>query len=155
NINAAGNGIDLHSLLSGGDFSVAENGGSTATQLGLRTFALGTNLADLNHGIGVHTLAQQNAPGDDFSIRLQDGTLLHFRLDTQTTIGDVIDLINNAPGNGGKVTAQLATTGNGIELVSNVTGSSTFEVERENNSDAATDLGLIAADKQTSDPATS
>ena len=52
---------------------------------------------------GVHTLAQQNIAGNDFGIQLEDGSTLHFRIGTQATIGDVINLINNAPGNGGKV----------------------------------------------------
>ena len=37
-INAAGTGISIQSRLSGGDFSIGENGGSAATQLGIRTF---------------------------------------------------------------------------------------------------------------------
>jgi flagellin-like hook-associated protein FlgL len=153
-INASGTGIDVNSLLSGGDFSIGENGGATATELGLRTFTLQTQLADLNHGLGVQTLAQQNTDGNDFAIQLEDGTVLQFRLDGQSTIGDVINTINSAPGNGGKLVAQLAASGNGIELVSSATGSTPFQVQAENNSSAAQDLGLIPAGQSTSSAAT-
>ncbi|NLS96007.1 MAG: hypothetical protein GXX96_28045 [Planctomycetaceae bacterium] len=46
-------GIDVRSRLSGDDFAIGENGGSTATELGLRTFTTQTRLADMNHGFGV------------------------------------------------------------------------------------------------------
>ena len=115
-INAAGTGIDIRSRLSGGDFSIGENGGSTATQLGrakLRPWhALGFLL---NHGLGVHTVAQQNGTGSDFGIQLEDGTLLHITLGSQTTIGDVVDLINNVPamaGNWWSVWPPAATASN-------------------------------------------
>ena len=51
-INATKNGIDVRSRLSGADFTIGENGGTTATQLGIRTYTGTTNLADLNRGIG-------------------------------------------------------------------------------------------------------
>ncbi|HZZ26858.1 MAG TPA: flagellar hook-associated protein FlgL [Pirellulales bacterium] len=149
-INSSGTGININSLLSGSDFSIGENGGSTATELGVRTFSRQTQLADLNHGLGVQTLAQQNAAGNDFDIQLEDGAVLQFRLDGQSTIGDVIDMINNAPGNGGKLVAQLATSGNGIELVSSAVGSSPFQVQVENNSQAAQNLGLVPSGQTTS-----
>ena len=52
-INAAGTGIDVRSRLSGAEFSIGENGGTTATQLGIRTLTESTALAALNHGAGV------------------------------------------------------------------------------------------------------
>ena len=149
-INSAGTGIQIQSRLSGNDFSIGENGGSTAAELGIRTFSTTTTLNSLNHGLGVHSLTEQNAGGNDFSIQLEDGTTLQFQLTSESTVGDVINLINSAPGNGGKLTAQLATNGNGIELVSNVTGSSPFQVQQENDSQAAQDLGLIPAGQTTS-----
>jgi flagellin-like hook-associated protein FlgL len=152
-INSAGTGITIRSRISGGDFSIGENGGNTATQLGLRTFSSQTQLSSLNHGLGVHTLSQQNVDGNDFAIQLEDGTMLQFRLNGETTVGDVINTINNAPGNGGKLVAQLAANGNGIELVSNVAGSTPFQVQQENNSQAAIDLGLIPSGSVTSAPA--
>ena len=52
-INQAGTGIQVQSRLSGCDFSIGENGGATATQLGLRTLSADTPLSDLNYGQGV------------------------------------------------------------------------------------------------------
>src|SRR5438045_8346360 len=90
----------------------------------------------------IQYLYQQNVDSNDFSIQLEDGTNLQFRLDTEATIGDVVNLINAAP-SGGSLTARLATNGNGIELVSTATGASAFQVRVENNSGAAVDLGLV------------
>ncbi len=52
-INEAGTGINIRSRYSGADFSIGENGGQTASQLGLRTFTAATRLEDLNFGRGV------------------------------------------------------------------------------------------------------
>jgi flagellin-like hook-associated protein FlgL len=52
-INKDGTGINVRSRLSGCDFTIGENGGQTATQLGLRTFTDQTRLEDLNYGLGV------------------------------------------------------------------------------------------------------
>jgi flagellar hook-associated protein 3 FlgL len=52
-INADGSGIDVRSRLSGSDFQIGENGGLTATQLGIRTYTSSTKLSDLNYGVGV------------------------------------------------------------------------------------------------------
>ena len=49
-INAAGNGINVSSRLSGSTFTIGENGGTTATQLGIRTFTTSTLLDQLNFG---------------------------------------------------------------------------------------------------------
>lgn len=52
-INAAQTGVDVRSRLSGCDFTIGENGGQTAAQLGLRTFDEATRLDDLGFGLGV------------------------------------------------------------------------------------------------------
>ena len=46
-------GMDVRSRLSGTDFAIGENGGQTATQLGIRSLTGTTNLDDLNFGLGV------------------------------------------------------------------------------------------------------
>lgn len=53
-INDTGSGINIRSRVSGADFMIGENGGTTAQQLGVRTFTRDTQLADLNFGRGVH-----------------------------------------------------------------------------------------------------
>lgn len=52
-VNRSKTGIDVRSRLSGCDFAIGENGGLTATELGLRTFNGSTRLEDLNFGLGV------------------------------------------------------------------------------------------------------
>lgn len=74
-INATGNGINLRSVLSGADFSVGENGGTTAADLGVRSLTAATTLGDLNHGLGVFKTG-----GTDFVVRRQDGVQLNVNL---------------------------------------------------------------------------
>ncbi|MGD0652834.1 MAG: flagellar hook-associated protein FlgL [Thermoguttaceae bacterium] len=143
-INSAKDGISIRSRTSGCDFMIGENGGTTAAQLGLRTFTEDTKLSDLNYGTGVKVAGSGSASGGvDFMIALSDGTAMAIDISGATTIGDVIDLINNNANNKGKLTAQLDTYGNGIELVDNSGGTGTLTVANSDSSSAATDLGLI------------
>lgn len=143
-INAAGTGIDIRSRLSGTDFSIGENGGSTATQLGLRTFTGNVELSKLNHGFGVHQF-----DGDDFTIRRKDGVEFGIDVAGARTIQDVIDRINNHADNqdpGHRVTARLATIGNGIELVTtDASTAASLAVVKAPHSQAAIDLGLVSS----------
>ena len=151
-INAAGTGINVHSRQSGADFSIGENGGQTAAQLGLRTFTTASRLEDLNHGFGVH-----DSIGDDFVIQRKDGKRLSFDVAGIATIGDLIAAVNNHPGNQDpphQVIARLAQSGNGIELVTtDVATAAPFQVVALNNSLVAQDLGLIPAGASQSNPA--
>ncbi len=135
-INATATGIDVRSRLSGEDFAIGENGGTTAAQLGLRTFTRQTELENLNFGRGLNT-----RDGVDFTIQLTDGTLLDIDLTTERTIGDVLDLINAVAG--GSLDARLALFGNGIELVDSNGGAQPLTVIRTHGSFAAIELGLI------------
>jgi flagellar hook-associated protein 3 FlgL len=124
-LNDEGNGINVRSLLSGADFTIGENGGTTATQLGIRTFTGSTQLADLNRGIGVPTNDLEDITFDpitaaDLSITARDGTVLTVDLDSATSLADAANLINNAAGNHvgtTDVTASLTSDGRGIQLV--------------------------------------
>jgi len=153
-INADGNGINIRSRISGSDFSIGENGGITATQLGVRTFNRSTLLSQLNYGIGVHTATS----GPDFIIQRPDGYQLKVTLGSAKTIQDVINLINNDPNNQdptSKVTAGIAANGNGIVLTTTDPSTvSPFAVIEENGSQAAQDLGLLPAGSAQSNPAT-
>ncbi len=146
-INDAGTGIDLLNQVSGTSLTVGENGGTTATDLGVRTFDRSTPLATLNNGRGVARQEGQT----DLSITSRSGTLFEVDLDTAATIGDVIDLINAAAtAAGSSVTASLAASGNGIRLT-DATGAGALSVARANLSAAADDLGLLGS----ADPAAS
>ena len=144
-INAARTGICVRSRLSGGDFSIGENGGTTATDLGLRSLMQETRLTALNHRQGVTTVS-----GADFTIRRTDGVELAIDVSSAETVGDVIDLINNHPDNldpATAVTAGLRAVGNGLELIEDhPAGSGQLSVSRANLSLAAWDLGLLPRD---------
>ena len=138
-INSDGTGIDIRTRLSGADFKIGENGGTTATQLGIRTLTTQTFLSDLNYGNGI-----TDAEGDDLTIQRRDGVILRLDITGANTVGDVLDLINNDPANvGNAVVARLAQFGNGIELEdANLAGTQDLTVSR-GNSFAAWGLGLV------------
>jgi flagellar hook-associated protein 3 len=143
-INADGDGIDVRSVLSGADFTIGENGGTTGTQLGIRTYTGDTQLSALNRGIGVPTsdveddLLDPNQL-DTLDIVAVDGVTLSINVSTATTLQDVVDLINNDPGTTA-VTASLTADGHGIELVDGSTGGGNLTVL---NTQAAEYLGFL------------
>ncbi|MDX1961650.1 MAG: flagellar hook-associated protein FlgL [Pirellulales bacterium] len=141
-INDTRTGINVRSRLSGTDFRIGEQGGNTAAQLGLKTLVPQTKLSSLNHGLGV----QANPHNTDFEITRRDGTILKIDVDGLETVQEVLDAINNHPGNllpGARVQAQLDQNGQGITLTDNSPGANAFTIARVNSSQAAVDLGLI------------
>jgi flagellar hook-associated protein 3 len=151
-INAAQNGIDVRSRLSGADFTIGENGGTTAAQLGIRTYTGSTNLADLNNGIGVPTNVSPPDPTklDQLQITARDGTTLNVDLTGSKTLQDVITRINNATGNHTgttSVTAQINSTGQGIQLVDSSTSATPtpLTVNEPSGTHAAEYLGFVAS----------
>jgi flagellin-like hook-associated protein FlgL len=136
-INAAGTGINILNPTQGTNLSIAENGGTTAADLGVRSFNPTSPLTELNLGKGVRT-----ADGDDMIITRSDGTTFNVDVTGALTVQDVIDRINTADAGGG-VTASFATTGNGIVLNDTAGGGGTMSVAAANFSDAAKDLGLL------------
>jgi flagellar hook-associated protein 3 FlgL len=139
-INSAGTGINVLNATQGTDLQIGENGGSTATELGIRTFDTNTPLTQLNDGNGVQTAG---ASTPDFQITASNGSTFNVTLNGAATVQDVLTDINTATG--GAVTATLATTGNGIVLTDTTGGGGTLTVTPENNSTAASELGLTAA----------
>lgn len=96
-------------------------------------------LQNLRNGQGIRTAET----GADFSITSRDGTNFSVDVGDLTTMGQVIDAINNATGNNGKVQASINQAGTGINLVDkSTTGTKKFVVASLNNSVAAVDLGL-------------
>lgn len=139
-LNAAGTGINLRNPNQGARMSVAENGGTTAADLGVRSFTAATPLAELNDGKGVRTAA-----GDDLRVARSDGTTFDVDLDGAATVQDVVARINAADLAGGgpaRVTASLAATGNGIVLTDTAGGGGSPAVTALNFSEAVRDLGL-------------
>lgn len=138
-INAAGTGIDVLNPTQGTTMVIAELGGATASQLGVRSFHGGTQLSELNLGRGVRTVA-----GADLRLTNSAGAAFDIDLDAASpqTVQGVIDLIN-ATATG--ITAGFAATGNGIVLTDTAGGTGTPGASNLNYSHAAEDLGLDGA----------
>lgn len=132
----------VQSLESGTTLSIAENGGTLATQLGLRTFDFGTPLSQLNFGQGIRT----NSITDDLTITRTDGTSFSVDLDNLQTINDVISRINNHVSNfnpATRVLASLKPSGNGL-MLSAPAGAQQISVSNNGGSEAAWNLGLVS-----------
>ncbi len=143
-------GLEISSYTSGSDFTIGENGGYAATDLGLRTFGYQTPLADLNYGsgLGVYTGTPNDPnPPYDFTITAADGDSFNVSLVGCNTVGDVINKINDL--SDGTVQAHLVSTGNGIELTDDGPAPGNITVTSNINSTAAADLGLIPSGAQT------
>lgn len=141
-ISADGRRIEILNRVSGSDLRIEENGGRSATLLGIRSMNASTPLAELNGGVGVDTVA-----GDDFRIITADGTIIDVDLNdldlNGATLQDLIEMLN-ARG-GGTITAALADFGNGLIIRDNTAGGGTLAIERLNLSAAIDGLGLNAA----------
>ncbi|UCC28686.1 MAG: flagellar hook-associated protein FlgL [Phycisphaerales bacterium] len=139
-INEAGTRIDVFNQVSGSSLTIGENGGTTASDLGIRTFDTATPLHRLNFGRGVTTVEGK----DDLRITAKDGSTVDVNLDGAVTVGDAIDLINQAAQEAGvAIAADFAETGNGIRVIDGTGGSGSLSVSGLNLSTAAMELGLV------------
>jgi flagellar hook-associated protein 3 FlgL len=137
-INDAGTGINILNSTQGTSLSIAENGGTTAADLGIRSFDANSPLSDLNNGQGVRTVA-----GADFTVTDSNGVSFDVDLGTEKTVQDVLNTINTAAtAAGAGVTASFATTGNGLVLTDTAGGGGTLSTVSKNFSNALADLGL-------------
>lgn len=144
-INEAGDGLDIVSEVSGVNLSIGENGGTTAEDLGLRTFGLTTELSTFRNNLGVETSEGEH----DLIISLHDGRTFNVNLDGVTTVNDVLTAVNTAATTAGITTADfnmgLATTGNGFVLTDNTAGANEFTVANSTTSVAGDHLGITGA----------
>jgi flagellar hook-associated protein 3 len=139
-INADETGINILNPTQGTDLRIAENGGTTVEDLGIRSFSAASQLSEMNDGKGVRTV-----DGADFSLTDSTGVSFDVDLGTEHTVQDVLDTINTAATSAGAgVTASFSTTGNGIVLTDTAGGGGTLKTQAENFSNALTDLGLTA-----------
>ncbi|MEC8770631.1 MAG: hypothetical protein VXX19_07275 [Planctomycetota bacterium] len=152
--------LSMLNEVSGTWMSVGEDGGDTATLLGLRSMGLDTPLSVFNDGDGVpirsgsvdpETGLPNPAADVDFTISLADGRSFEVDLAGVETVGDVLATLRAAAGGAtppigpAEFTVELATTGNGIVLTDNSGGmTGTFTVTPANGSRAAKALGLLA-----------
>lgn len=147
-----GRTIRIQSIESGTDLSIGENGAGVATALGIRTFSGTTRLDKLNYGQGVKL-----GPNADLLFTRSDGTTWDLDLDGVTTVDDVLNRINNDPNNqtaATKITASLATNGNGIVLTA-LPGAEPVTLSTGGGSQAAWDLGLVPRGQDSATFATS
>ena len=137
-------GLDLISEVSGLRLSIGENGGTTAEDLGLRTFGRATQLADFRDGLGVTGVEGEN----DFRISLHNGTSFDVNIDGATNVDEIITAIENAATTAGVTlgadfSVDLAATGNGFTFTDNTAGGNDFVVENLGLSLAGTHLGIV------------
>lgn len=134
-LNSGGSGITVSSRVSGAEFSIGENNGSNATQLGLRTLTTETKLADLNLELGVPL--SSNSP---LEITRRDGSVVQVDVSSAVRIQDVLDAINAV--DSGNLVASLNSVGNGISLLDN-SGTGPLSVAVSETSDA---LGIAGTE---------
>lgn len=144
-INERGDGLDLVSEVSGTELAVGENGGSTAADLGLRSFDRHTALSDFRDGLGVETVEGE----PDVSFTLHDGTGFEVDLHGASTVGEVIGAIEAAAddaglsvGAGGDFHVGFAETGTGLVITDDTAGGEDFTIANVGQSHAASHLGI-------------
>jgi len=134
-----GTRIDVFNQVSGSALSIGENGGTTAANLGIRTFDAATPLSELNFGRGVTFV--DGLP--DIRVTAKNGATVDVVLDGAQTIGEVIDRINQSVTTAGvAMTASFAAVGNGIRISDSTGGAGGLSVTGLNVSTAAIELGL-------------
>lgn len=158
-------GLVLTDTSSSPSITVASVGGkTTAADLGLtgqstlngrltgariNTLAGSTRLDDLNDGNGVRTSldAGTGAASNDLRFTLRDGTVFDVNLDSSAgaspaTVQDVLNAINNATGNAGKLTASIGTDAQSLTMLDNTAGATAFAISALNSANSLVDLGL-------------
>ncbi len=142
-INGAGTGFNLVNEVSGTTLSIGENaGGTTATDLGLRSLDTTTELVEFNFGRGVETVS-----GNDLRIHTHDGTDIDVDLSGAATVADVIGAVQTAAAAAGLVVPAdfdigLVADGNGLLITDNTAGPDSLTVTALNGSHAAEHLGV-------------
>lgn len=134
--------LAMVSEVSGVAMAIGENGGTTATDLGLRSLDRNTSLDLFRLGKGVETWQGR----EDLRVSLHDGRGFEVNLDSASNLGDVIDLINAARDGAGVAPADfeisMPTTGNGVMFRDNTVGTDDFRMDAIDESKAALHLGI-------------
>ena len=141
-INAAHNGINVYNSVSGTNLTIGENGGTTAGDLGIRSFSPSSVLSAFNGGTGVAT-STTPGPTGNITVTNTSGTSFNVAMNGITTPTQLIAAINSAPGNS-TVTAALNPTGNGITLTDSSGGSGNLSAQpAANYVSNGTNLGFL------------
>ncbi|MDX9912941.1 MAG: flagellar filament capping protein FliD [Phycisphaerales bacterium] len=119
------------------DLGLATTSPATGTLSGKRVIAgLTTTLArNLNGGAGI--------TGDgQIAIATRAGNPILIDVSSAETLDDVVELINNAAGNGGKIVASLGRSGTGLTITDTTAGSGNLVIAGTNGADSAAALGI-------------
>jgi flagellin-like hook-associated protein FlgL len=144
-----GNRLELvdSSTATSGSLDVQSVPGTQAAEyLGLVETGAGQKSSTTANETGGYVLSGGNVLGNDFVIQARDGTELWVDLAGTKTVADVLERINTNIANTGsppKITAQLATIGNGIQLVDASIGTGSLKVRLTEGSQAAEYLGFV------------
>jgi flagellar hook-associated protein 3 FlgL len=143
-INDDGTGLDLVSEVSGLRLAVGENGGTTAADLGIRTYGLATDLADFRDGLGIEPITGQ----DDFEVTVNNATSFGVDASGLGTVDELITAIETAATGAGLTvgvdfTVGLATSGNGLVFNDSTAGATGFTITRVGQSLVADQLGIL------------
>lgn len=141
-IAADGGAIQIENQIAGSALVIGENGGTDALKLGIRTLDASVPLSRLNGYRGIHPIS-----GPDFRVTDSAGLTFDVDVNSATTIGDVITLINTAAGAAGStILASVSSSGGGISLTDpSPTGAASIRVDSLNLSPVAGELGLAGA----------
>lgn len=168
-INDAGTGINIVNEVSAsraGGLSIEEVSGQnyTATRLGIRSLTGSTAISDFNEGRGVRIVNGVTDPttgtatyalNKDFTITLGNAGNTKISVDLRpqdmASVSTIIARINAEAGPqlaaagllATDLVASLSDGGNGIVLTQNNAFAGAIKVEKENNSNAAEDLGFL------------
>jgi flagellar hook-associated protein 3 FlgL len=142
-LNEVSGAVQLRFLRSGVDYSVGENGSNVAESLGLRTDRPDVSLQSLLRGRGLQLNPSVAA---DLTLTRPDGRVLEIDVASKTTVGEILDAINQHPDNqdNRRIVASLAAFGNGIQLRGPV-DTLPIRVQQPENTNLGTALGLIPA----------
>ncbi|MBX3452438.1 MAG: flagellar filament capping protein FliD [Planctomycetaceae bacterium] len=145
-VNANGTGIVIKdtSGSTASNLIISDVSGSLAANLNLTVDAAqteidsgGLNLRYVNESAKLSEYAPKSLPVPPGSFRIVDsagGVGIVAITAADSTLGDVIDKINNS---GANVTARLNATGDGFEIVDNAAGAGTLEIDEVGGSTAA------------------
>jgi flagellar hook-associated protein 3 FlgL len=153
----SGDRLSIYNEISGTAMSIGEvGGGSTATELGVRSLSESTSLSSFNDGAGVDIITGSVDPVTglpdpaadmDLRVTLADGRSFEVDLVGTQSVGDVLTAMRAAATAAGigvpaEFDAGLVANGNGIALSDGTAGAGEFVVEGINNSPAADQLGI-------------
>ncbi len=146
-VNDEGTGLNLVSEVSGISLSVGENGGTTASDLGIRTYGPNTSLSDFRNGLGIEPITGQ----DDMQFTLNNGVSFGVDASGLGTVDELITAIENAATAAGltvgvNFSVDYVSSGNGLVFTDSTPGTDGFTIGRVGQSLVADQLGMLKED---------